>query len=200
MQSLRQLLTYGLIFFSLLFTTTISAMEVGSETTRALAEQGDARAQNQLAWDYISIDYNKAFEWRVKAANQGYAPAQFSVGQNYYFGPSKFEGPTKGQGVSQDYSEAFKWYMKAANQGHSESQISLGIMYREGYGVRQDHTKAIQWFKKADNARGLLMIGRMYRYGEGVKKDKAVAKELFGKVCDQGFQSGCDAYRELNQR
>lgn len=208
MQLLKKIITNGLMVLSLSFSTMISAMAIGSETTRALAEQGDAEAQHQLGWDYIwafggTPDSNKSFEWHLKAANQGLAKAQFSVGDRYYFGPSTEEGPTKGQGVAQNYYTAFKWYEKAANQGHSESQLRLGLMYEKGYGVRQDHTKAIQWYKKSANqgyARSLFRLGLIYRDGQIVKQDKAIAKEWFGKACDKGFQSSCDAYRELNEQ
>lgn len=31
-----------------------------------------------------------------------------------------------------------------------------------------------------------------------IPQNYAVAKEWFGKACDNGSQSGCDAYRDLN--
>ncbi len=200
---MKQLLTYGLIFFGLLFTTTLSAIAVGSEATRALAEQGDADAQYQLCseyiWSYDGADLNKSFDWCLKAAKQGHTSAQFSVGQSYYFGLSTVEGPTKGQGVLQNYHKALKWFEKAASKGDSESMLHLGTMYQNGYGVRQDHTKAIQWFKKADSARGAFSLGLIYADGDGVKKDRVLAKEWYGKACDRGHQIGCDFYRKLNE-
>ena len=39
----------------------------------------------------------------------------------------------------------------------------------------------------------------MYGKGEGVRQDYAIAKEWIGKSCDNGFQTGCDGYRILNQ-
>ena len=39
----------------------------------------------------------------------------------------------------------------------------------------------------------------MYANGEGVRQNYKIAKEWFGKACDNGLQQGCDAYRELNQ-
>ena len=203
MRFFKKLFIYGFMFLSVWLASTVSAIAVGSEATRALAEQGDMDAQYQLCSDYIwaydGADLNKSFDWCLKAAKQGHASAQFSVGQNYYFGPSTVEGPTKGQGVSQNYYEAFKWFEKAANQGNSEASLNLGSMYLNGYGVRQDHAKAIQWFKKADNASGEFRLGFIYKDGEGVNKDRVVAKEWFGKACDRGYQRSCDFYRELNE-
>ena len=44
------------------------------------------------------------------------------------------------------------------------------------------------------------MLGAMYYAGRGVRQNYAVAKEWFGKSCDNGNQNGCDAYRTLNKR
>jgi len=38
----------------------------------------------------------------------------------------------------------------------------------------------------------------MYYKGKGVRKNMDIAKELFGKACDNGDQDGCDNYRILN--
>lgn len=40
----------------------------------------------------------------------------------------------------------------------------------------------------------------MYADGKGVRQNYAEAKEWSGKSCDNGFQHGCDKYRELNNR
>ncbi|UZJ42776.1 hypothetical protein OO006_09600 [Prosthecochloris sp. SCSIO W1101] len=43
-------------------------------------------------------------------------------------------------------------------------------------------------------------IGVMYYNGQGVGQDKEKAKEWFGKACDNGFQRGCDKFRELDKK
>ena len=40
-------------------------------------------------------------------------------------------------------------------------------------------------------------LGAMYYSGKGVRQNKPLAKEWFGKSCDNGYQVGCDAYRDL---
>ena len=42
-------------------------------------------------------------------------------------------------------------------------------------------------------------LGVMYANRLGVRQNYKIAKEWFGKACDNGFQPGCDAYRKLNQ-
>ncbi len=61
-------------------------------------------------------DYGQAIGWYRKAADQGYAPAQFNLGVMF----------ATGQGVPQDYGQAIGWYRKAADQGYARAQFSLG--------------------------------------------------------------------------
>jgi TPR repeat protein len=84
-------------------------------------------------------DYAEAFRWWQKAAGQGYAPAQASLGNMYYYS----------DGAPQDSAEAVRWYRKAADQGYAIAQYSLGYMYHYGYGVPQDSAEADRWLHKA---------------------------------------------------
>lgn len=40
----------------------------------------------------------------------------------------------------------------------------------------------------------------MYEAGQGVQQNKTIAKEWYGKACDNGDQHGCDNYKELNEQ
>ena len=84
-------------------------------------------------------DYVKARQWYEKAAAQGYAEAQYKLGQLYHFA----------LGVPQNYAEATKWYEKAAAQGDADAQFSLGLMYATGDGVSQDDVRAYLWYTLA---------------------------------------------------
>lgn len=68
-------------------------------------------------------DYSKAMEWYEKAANQGVASDQLSLGLKYFHG----------DGVKQDYSKARYWIEKAAKQGHAGAQYILGVMKTREY-------------------------------------------------------------------
>ena len=113
---------------------------------KADAERGDASAQCALAECYdvancegITHDYAKACQWYEKAAAQGYAEAQYNLGNHYY----------NGKGVRQDYVKTRELWEKAAVQGDAEAQFNLGIMYANGKGVRQDYRTAKEWFGMA---------------------------------------------------
>ena len=84
-------------------------------------------------------DDKEAVKWYRKAADQGQARAQTSLGVMYSFG----------EGVPQDYKEAVKWYRKAANQGFARAQNNLGVMYAYGEGVLKNMTQAKYWIQKA---------------------------------------------------
>ena len=56
--------------------------------------------------------------WFRKAAEHGYAKAQFRLGRMY----------ENGQGVPQDDVEALKWYRKAAEKGDAEAIKALKIV------------------------------------------------------------------------
>lgn len=91
---------------------------------RPLAEQGNPRAQNDLAIMYhrglgVPQDYVEAAKWFRKAAEQGVTVAQYELGNMYH----------SGQGVPQDDAKAAKWYGRAAANKHAPAQNSLGHMY-----------------------------------------------------------------------
>lgn len=58
----------------------------------------------------------------------------------------------------------------------------------------------VQRLANQGDASAQAVLGTMYYQGNGVRQDYAVAKEWFGKSCDNGDQDGCDGYRMLNQR
>ena len=87
----------------------------------------------------VTQDYAEAARWYRKAAEQGYAIAQFNLGSMY----------NNGQGVKKDYAEAFHWYRKAADQGDADAQANLGYAYETGQGVSQDFVEAHMWLNLA---------------------------------------------------
>ena len=87
---------------------------------------------------YDEGKYLEAAEWFEKAANQGYAQAQFYLGVCY----------DNGQGVVQNYEKAVYWYEKAGNQGIADAQCNLGVCYGNGRGVVQNYEKAFFCLKK----------------------------------------------------
>ena len=97
----------------------------------------------------VPQDNVEALKWLQLAADQGYTPAQCTLGVKYEFG----------FGVPQDYAEALKWFRLAAGQVDAGAQNSLGVMYDNGNGVSQDYVGAHMWFNIA-SANGFEYAGK----------------------------------------
>ena len=63
----------------------------------------------------VERDYLQARAWYQKAADQGDAAAQNSLGVVY----------VRGQGVAKDYAQARAWLQKAADQGDADAISNL---------------------------------------------------------------------------
>ena len=84
----------------------------------------------------VAKDDAQAVGWYRKAAEQGHAAAQRSLGWFYAFGRG---------GLLQDNTEAAAWYSKAASQGDSHAQHNLALLYRDGVGVDRAPVTAYAW-------------------------------------------------------
>jgi tetratricopeptide (TPR) repeat protein len=91
---------------------------------------------------YKDKEYAQAVEAFRKAAEQGYAKAQYRLGRCYH----------NGTGINQNASTAVYWYRKAAEQGYMLAQQTLGRCYKTGDGVPQNLNTAKEWYQKAWNA------------------------------------------------
>ena len=77
-------------------------------------------------------DFAQATQWFRKAADQGQADSQNSLGYAYF----------TGQGVNRDFRQAAEWFRKAAEQGHAFAQSKLGHLFQNGQGVPLDYCEA----------------------------------------------------------
>ena len=84
--------------------------------------------------------YKEAFDWIIKAGNQGNSEAQKELCIQYRIGWF----------VKSDNQKAFEWCEKSANLANSSGQFLLGTFYQRGNSaVKQDYKKAKEWFDKA---------------------------------------------------
>ena len=150
-----------------------------------LANEEDVFAQASAAWGYregygTAVDHVEAVKWVRKAAEQGFARAQYDLGFMYEFGT----------GVERSNEKAAEWYLKAAEQGYARAQFWLGYMYEYGTGVEQSYEKAAEWVQKAADqgyADAQYNLGDMYRDGRGVEESFEKAAEWVQKAADQGL-------------
>ncbi|MDR3371401.1 tetratricopeptide repeat protein [Rhodoferax sp.] len=130
------------------------------------AEQGDAKAQWNLALmlidgsGVVKKDLKQAFLLCQKAADQGFVPAQATLGILF----SKMKKPEK----------AVEWWRIAAEQGDPEAQYNLSVAYGKGLGLDRDTELALDWLIKAAEqgvASAQSKLGLRYVTGDGVALD-----------------------------
>ena len=125
-------------------TGEASLEELFSLYARA-AELGHPVAQYNLAMMYsngesVYVDYQQAVYWFKKSAQQKFAPAQYRLGELYYF--------AKG-GLQRDLDEAVRLFRKAAEQDDPDAQMNLAMLCGSGEGLPLDTDKAIYWIEQA---------------------------------------------------
>ena len=150
------------------------------------AETGDAVAQHYLGMMYLfgkgaPQDFAKAFEWVQKAAMQGNAPAQTTLGWAYM--SSEF-------GLLPDYQLAMEWNLKAAKQGFGRGTENVGLLYENGWGVPVNYLEAAHWYKAAidqgaDSGQAQFHLGELYEKGRGIQKNPSEALNLYRIVVEK---------------
>lgn len=135
----------------------------------------------------VKKDINQSMDWYRKAADKGFADAQFRLGQIYYIG----------QDVKRDPVEAAKWLNKAAEQGVVEAQYYIGRMNLKGDGVPKDVQKARRWLHLAAD-RGIAdanvllaqseiaqeTIHSLKKVGRAIKKRHEESIRLYGQTLE----------------
>ena len=153
---------------------------------KELAEKGVAFAQYELADEYykggmgIQKDFEQAFQWMQRSAEQNHARAQYRLALIYY----------EGEGVQKDLSQAFHWFKRSAEQNLAQAQFNLAFMYYEGEGVQKDLSQALYWFKRSaeqNHAQAQFNLAFMYYRGEGVDQDLDQAFQWMKRSAEQGF-------------
>ena len=184
------------------------------------ANNGDVIAQSFLGYIYeqgeeVKQNLSEAAKWYLKAAEHGYAAAQYFLGriyekeQNYseamklyrkaaehkyiYTPAQLYLDLTRmyyfGEGVQQNYFEAFKWCRKAAELGDANAQFVLGVMYSNGKGTEQNDAEAVKWYLEAaeqGHAKAEYNLGCMYENGCGAEKNPAEAQKWYHRAKEHG--------------
>ena len=123
----------------------------------------------------VESDPKQAEYWHRKAADRGYARAQWALGLELY---DRATDDTR-------TPEALEWMSQAAAQGDPLLQCWLGDVYR----MNKRYENALQWYGRAvaqDDKEGLFKLGTMYEAGHGVPQDFDAAMFWFHKAARQG--------------
>ena len=145
---------------------------------RSAAEAGSRDAQYELAKIYgARREYDLAFQYYEKAAQQGLAEAQNMCGRYYEEGWST--------GIRKNNAQAVGYYTLAADQGYAPGLWNLGLCYYEGSGLIKDYSKAFRYFMQAagkDYKLACNKVGFMYKIGQGVEKNLDEAVRWYTKA------------------
>ena len=141
-------------------------------------------------------NYEKAFEWFLKSAQEGNKFSQYSLANLYYYG----------NGAEKNLKEAFGWYMRSAKQGQPYASYAVAQMYSKGEYVEHDEKTAQKYYKQAlseflkleadgqadDNL--FYKIGAMYKNGLGTEADMNKAIDYFKRSAELNNKNGLYEY------
>ena len=133
------------------------------------ALNGDMRCQNALGCFYrrgigTNQDFNKAFEWFNKSAEQGFNKAKFNLSICYH----------NGEGTVVDYQKYANLLTQLCDSGFIPSYNFLAICYMKGQGVEKAPQKAIdlwEYASKLDDPKAQRNLGYRYLMGKDVPID-----------------------------
>jgi hypothetical protein len=118
----------------------------------------------------VPRDAAQAAHWYRRAADQGFAPAQFNLGIMH----------ENAEGVPRDLAQAARYYRAAALQGAPGAQHNLGLLYGKGHGVPKDSIEAYAW----------LTLAAFHEFPNAPAAREAVAKTLDVPRMAQGAERG----------
>ncbi len=131
----------------------------------------------------VEKDIKKAFELCKKAADMGYAPAQYDLA-GYY---------EAGQGTAKDYKEAFNYLLKSAKQDCDIAYGPLAERYYWGKGTAVNYPEARYWGEKGvekDDTTACYTMGLYYYHGKATSPNYAKALSYFQKCAELGSPDG----------
>ena len=138
---------------------------------KAAAESGNKEAQNDLGGYYFeNQEFEKAFEWFQKSAEQDYIHAYHNLGICYI----------NGIGTKQDVAKAVENYTKAAEKGNGNAALTLGYLYKDQLLECFDSQKSIHWFEQAAKhniVQADFEIGNLYHQGDIVEQNEPLAMQ-----------------------
>ncbi|KAI0077433.1 HCP-like protein [Panus rudis PR-1116 ss-1] len=130
----------------------------------------------------VFVDYEYAAELLAQAAELGYAPSAYRLGECYEYGK---------MGCPQDPALSIHYYNIAAQQNHRDACFALTSWYLVGSpGVLpQSDTEAFLWAKKAAEAglvKAMYALGYFLEVGIGTEPNMSEAVSWYKKAADEG--------------
>ena len=121
---------------------------------RKQAHEGWASAQYELSLKLSQMEDKggEALDWMQKAAEQGLADAEYTVGVLYEEGRAGYE---------RNLAKASEWFDKSARQGYKQAQSAIGSLYwNRAEMTKDDRATACAWFMLARDEAGIAECDR----------------------------------------
>lgn len=172
------------LFAALIYILCETAFNPDLLSLKKQAKAGDRVSQLQLGNRYLNgdgvkQDFEKAFSWYQKAAEQDLAPALLNLGECYFHGV----------GIEKDQEKAILYYTQAAEHKFSQAECILGYIYgKEEFG-HFDAQKSIYWFERAANHKVVYaahQLGVIYHVGELIEQNDSLALVWFREAAYHG--------------
>jgi TPR repeat protein len=155
---------------------------------RAQAEAGHPVAQNMLGAGLsdknggqgVAYDPAEALIWYQRAADQGFARAQFNMALFW-------QNDHPGFGI--DYAKARALAQEAIALDYPQAYNLIGDHYANGYGVPEDAAEALSWYRKGADLgtfNGLREVGYAYYHGNGVAPDVGMSRVFLERAVAAG--------------
>ena len=142
----------------------------------------------------------EAVRWFERAADAGFAPAQFRLASLN----------EKGDGVKKDVQAARRLYLAAAGKGHAKAMHNLAVLYAEGIDGKPDYKAASEWFRKAAGYGGARAdhgvtdsqynLAILYARGIGVASNLAESYRWFALAAANGDSDAAKKRDEVAAR
>lgn len=159
------------------------------------AQDGQPRAQYLYAMKLLKKgNKNKALDWLIIAAAQGYLRSNLWIEQNMDYRKDKFmrsliETNKELKKIVKLYTPSeLKELQKIGKDGNSEAQFLLWLLYINDLHITKP--KAYIWIKKAafnKHPRANFAVGLLYYYGYIVPKQKSKSIILFKESTVLGY-------------
>lgn len=133
----------------------------------------------------------KALEFLQQAAEGGFAPAQYEVGNRIY---QIAQSPD-------EFKIAAQWFELAAKQNHPGSLYMKGLLQMQGQGVRKNTQAAQASFVQAaelGHADAQYVLGQIYLRGLGQKPSKVQARKWLTLAKENGHAQAAALLATLN--
>lgn len=167
---------------------------------KKVLEKGSTKKEDQYAIDMSNIalglhymngtgviaNKETAFSYFNAAAENGFAKAQFYVGQCY----------ENGYGVEKDYKKAMEQYKLSADQSFAPALNQIGYLYYNGYGVDVDFSSAVYYQKLASlqgYAPAEVNLGYLFENGYGVERNLETALYYYELAAEADYEGAAEA-------